>query len=183
MDPIDELVVKSLRRFLEDLGPKRWKGREKDAVSMFAMGPLVEVMRLTNSPLTDVRQIGVEVAVDQKFKGSTERASKARANKDLVIWKESCSTAWSTPSGKAPVVLAVLEWKVDCDQKGNAVSAKEKIEMQKWLKGFAGQHREAIGFGVYLDLRSNPKKSHKLERFQGEGEPLDWTHHLLGESR
>ena len=144
MASIDAIIVSSLRRFLHEVESKKWRGRERDAVSLFAFGALLHELK-HGLPRFDARQIGIEVALNQGFK--RPRGGKERANKDLVIWRKPFSTAWS---GGSP--LAVLEWKVDSEEKSASVNARELKTMRSWLTSYLARNRATRGYGFHLQL-------------------------------
>ena len=104
-----------------------WWGRENEVVNLFAHRFLAAQVG-TEGPLRSLRQVGIEVAVDQVA------GVKRWVRKDLVIWPESDMTAWSPNA----VPSVIVEWKrqlpATCDP--DAI----------WLKAFCTRYPKTVGY-------------------------------------
>lgn len=174
MDTLDKLIVSSLAVFLRELRERHekqrpWKGRERDAISLYAFGALLGEVQ-AGTILFDPRQIGIEVAVRQRF--SEEQGGKKRANKDLVIWPSPYMTAWPAQGCDAvPCPLAVLEWKVDSKQKSSTVNDTELAKMKAWLIKCTKENTTTRGYAIHLQIPSGEPPSLKAIRcYSNDGE-------------
>lgn len=140
---IDEVVRASLTEFVEDITLSSWKGREREAISLYAFGFLQKQFR-AGLILNDPTQIGIEVAVP-----SAERLNpKGRVCKDLILWAESKMTCWNEDWKATLYPLAIMEWKAYRQiHKRAEVSAKDV----RWLSDYSTLF-PIVGYAVALDL-------------------------------
>lgn len=158
MSDFDGLVVTSLQSFLSQAVARRWQGREREAVSLFAFG---EFLAAAKPLVGDPRQIGVEVAVPQV--PARGEAAKTFVNKDLVVWPAPYDSAFT---GASPLV--VMEWKVDAEVKSRRVTAPEFLETERWLEEFTllpGNERTS-GYAVHVSF-FRPARVVSLLAFRG----------------
>jgi hypothetical protein len=93
---IDTIVRDSLTEFVADVFGSSWKGREREAVSLYAFGYLQRQIR-KGGILRDPTQIGIEMTVPSK----KSLNPKERVCKDLVLWREPNMTCWNTGTADA----------------------------------------------------------------------------------
>jgi hypothetical protein len=112
----DSIVEQSLRLFYQDICSE-WCGRENEMVNLYALSHLAKQVR-PNTILSDVGQIGIEVAVRQlpkeallKWNPKAE-SPKKDVRKDLVIWPSARMSLWNAniPCNEP---LAIMEGKVN----------------------------------------------------------------------
>lgn len=148
MSALDEPVRSALKAFADDALDGSWSGRrEREAVSLFAFGPLLDQIS-QNGFLEDSSQIGIEIAIPQVTVGNEDQKSKkSQVCKDLVIWPEPRMTCWDQNGNPTIVPAAVLEWKFD----SNRVSRRDV----GWLKAFTSEYENCVGYAV----TANPPES------------------------
>lgn len=147
---IDRIVRASLMSFLEDVFRSSWKGREREAVSLYVLGHLQKQCG-EGKILRESTQIGIEAAVPS----SLELNPKGRVCKDLVLWREPKMTCWNERWEAVNPPLSIMEWKAF-----RLPSSKAQVYPQDvaWLKSystlfssiFAGH--PFVGYAVALDL-------------------------------
>jgi hypothetical protein len=81
LEEIDRAVRAAATEFVEAVFADGWRGREREAVSLFAIGYLIRQCR-PGTVLHSPTQVAIEAAVP----GVPELNPKGRVNKDLVIW-------------------------------------------------------------------------------------------------
>lgn len=146
LKPIDEIVRNSLTDFVEDIFGSNWKGREREAVSLYAFGYLQRHVH-GNSILRDATQIGIEVAVPSW----KEDNKKRQVNKDLIIWTEPKQTCWDSQWNLSNYPLVVMEWKVFHRGKTRPSMCIRDVD---WLQKYSERHQGLfVGYAVSLDLR------------------------------
>ncbi|MCE9582887.1 MAG: hypothetical protein K8T20_10365 [Planctomycetes bacterium] len=165
---LDAVIVSSLRSFLAEIAASGWQGREREAVSLYAFGALLDH---AGDLIANRRQIGIEVAVPQIVAGG-----KGRVNKDLVVWPGAHENAFS---GASP--LAVMEWKVDAEVKATRVSGPEFLETERWLEEFTAlpQNARTAGYAVHLSFYP-PVRAVSLSAFRN-GRRRELTHELTAQ--
>src|SRR6266550_3801870 len=89
MDQLDQFVRKSLEAFIGRVFATNWRGREREAISLYAFGFLQQFCG-SDPVLRDPTQIGIEATVSGI---ATNR--KGRVNKDLVVWPAPGMTCWN----------------------------------------------------------------------------------------
>ncbi len=147
---IDHLVRRSLGAFLTHVCDTRWLGRENEAVSLYALGFLLESSDSTSDTLTPT-QIGIEVAAaDAPSKGP-----RSQVRKDLVIWPEPRMNRWHPGRSARNRPLAILEWKVRRPGVGKPQGASHDLE---WLRRYSSSRARPgfVGYSVFLDLAVTP---------------------------
>lgn len=107
-----------------------WRGRENEAVNLFAHRFLAARVSETG-PLRSLRQVGIEVAVPQVVGGK-----KRYVRKDLVIWPEEDMTAWAGEG----IPAVVIEWKRGGPERCAADVA--------WLRAFCCRYPGVIGYSA-----------------------------------
>lgn len=142
MGSLDEPIRDALLDFTDTALDGTWSGRrEREAVSLFAFGPLLEQVG-SNGTLKDTAQIGLEVAVPQVPVGDEDdlENKKNQVCKDLVIWPEPAMTCWDEDGQPTAVPLAVLEWKYD-------QSSVSEYDVN-WLDAFTSEYPECTGYAI-----------------------------------
>ena len=140
---LDAVLHDSLRRFTADVFKSAWRGREREAISLYAFGYLtIECHR--GAVLEHASQIGIEVAVPQ-LPGAKR---KRQVCKDLVTWPRPMMTCRNKDG--APVIhpLAVLQWKT-----GTAPVANDDF---RWLSGYSRRNPGVAAYAVALNLWGRP---------------------------
>lgn len=137
MHKIDNTIKAAISKFTEYVFSTSWKGKEREAVSLFAFGFLLQQC-FPEGVLYDPAQIGIEVRVPK----APTLGIKREICKDLVIWSSPCATCWS--EGEQPV--AILEWKVNFPRifPGDV----------EWLIDFSTGRPDFIGYAITLDLEN-----------------------------
>jgi hypothetical protein len=159
MKTLDDIIRRSLRAFLDYINEHRWKGRENEAVSLYAFGFLQKGCSMEGS-LHDPMQIGIEVGA-----ADTPKSKNSQVRKDLVIWKVPGANRWH-PTYQESEPLAIIEWKVwrpDMDRRPSTKADK------KWLSEHCGEHTGTVGYSIFLDLTDHPAKL-KLIRVDSTGD-------------
>ncbi|WP_421808757.1 hypothetical protein [Flagellimonas sp.] len=142
---MEKLLKQALNEFFLEISNEKWPGKERELVSRFAFSTLVNKTGLIPE-FFDSGQIGLEVRVKQ-VPGENK---KEFVCKDLVIWKEPNSNAWTT--SKVPV--AILEWKHN-----NGKPSKYDID---WLKEFTPINPDCIGIALNIDTKDKYKLTSTL---------------------
>ena len=156
MSQIDEVVERSLRSFTADVfGRTDWQGKEREAVSLFAFGHLINECN-PKGVLFDKAQLGIEVRVRQP----DPTRAKDRCCKDLVIWPRPGAT-WMDTSRLSRCL------------NGRPASRRFKYELD-WLKHFTKAYPETTGYAVSLDKKQRNFQL-SVSRVQGgKIQPPDW---------
>lgn len=141
---LDGAIRGSLTEFFREVCASRWRGREREAVSLYAFGYLLKQCR-PGRVLQDPAQIGIEVAVPGA--GSTNR--KKQVCKDLVIWAVPRTTCWDENGAVTRAPMAILEWKVTRKRQGVKAPCKRDVD---WLLRFSSEWRGFTGYVVSLAL-------------------------------
>ncbi len=140
MDALEELIAESLREFTAFIIRTGWRGREREAVSLYAFGFLVPRCR-PDGVLREPTQIGLDVAVPQ-LPGP---ARKALVCKDLVIWPEPAGNCWDEAGKTTRKPIAVLEWKARTE----SISTYD----EQWLQEFSAESPTFVGFAISIHPR------------------------------
>jgi len=163
MTSLSDQLHEAFSLFAEELTRLRPYARERELVSLFAFGPLVSVCR-EGRPLSDPRQIGIEVAVPPS-------GSKPQTNKDLVIWPEPWQTLWNEDGEHAHFPLAILEWKGGMAASASAVSQRERSAIAAYLAAQSAPPRTTEGYFVHV-TGSPSEWSVAVTRYaRGESDP------------
>lgn len=147
---IDRIVRSSLIEFVEDVFRSSWKGREREAVSLYVLGHLQKQCS-EGTILREPTQIGIEAAVPS----SLDLNPKGRVCKDLVLWREPKMTCWNERWEAMNPPLSIMEWKAF-----RLPSSKAQIYSQDvaWLKSYSALFSSMfagypfVGYAVALDL-------------------------------
>ncbi|MBK7974143.1 MAG: hypothetical protein IPK07_12990 [Deltaproteobacteria bacterium] len=135
---LDDLIRDSLTEFVESVSASGWRGREREAVSLFAFGHLVPRCGPGNL-LESPTQIGIEVAVPQH----PGARAKRQVCKDLVLWPLPAMTCWDQPGRPTRRPIAILEWKT----RGRMVSSSDV----EWLTAFSRTSSHFVGYALRFD--------------------------------
>jgi len=148
MDSIDESVRSALNTFVDDALDGSWSGqREREAVSLFAFGALLDHINADNS-LRDARQVGLEVPVPQVIMDGEDSANKKnQVCKDVVIWPEPRMTCWDENQNPTNSPIAIIEWKFDRASIYNGDV--------NWLETFVEKYPDCIGYAVTANQPSS----------------------------
>ena len=141
---VDQVVRESLADFFRWLCSSQWRGREREAVSLYAFGFLQRRFGV-GRVLHDPAQIGIEVAVP----GIDSVNRKQQVCKDLVVWGAPGMTCWDESGAPTKAPLAILEWKVS--RKGQKEVVPSKYDLD-WLGRFSCEWRELAGYALILAL-------------------------------
>ncbi len=128
MTSLSELIRMSLSEFAHFLRGSQWRGREREAVSLYACSYL-------QHHLDDPRRICIEGAVP----GLQGLNAKRQVCKDLVIWPAAAMTTWDSDWNPAHVPAAVLEWKLF---RKASVPPNFSAHDGGWLREFSRQNPE-----------------------------------------
>lgn len=135
---LDVLIRDSLTEFVESVSASSWRGREREAVSLFAFGHLVPRCG-PGSILESPTQIGIEVAVPQH----PGARAKRQVCKDLVLWPCSAMTCWDERGRPTRRPIAILEWKTQ-----GRMAAAFDVE---WLTRFSQTASSFVGYSLRFD--------------------------------
>lgn len=138
LDPLEAIIRDSLLDFAREVARSGWRGREREAVSLFAFRFLLPQCR-QGTPLFDPAQIGLEVAVPQ-LPGP---GRKPQVCKDLVIWPEPAMVCWDGDGRPVHQPAAILEWKTR--------TKKVSLSDEAWLCEYSALASGFIGFAIALD--------------------------------
>lgn len=133
-DSLEQLLRAALTSFANDLKGTHWPGKEREAVSLFAMGYLVPRCA-AGARLHDPRQIGIEVRVPQISTGAKDQVCK-----DLIIWPEPGMTCWNKDGNPQNIPLCVMEWKW-----GTKSFCNDDLD---WLSEFTRLHSSCEGYAI-----------------------------------
>ncbi len=125
-----------LTDFFSEIQKDEWVGKERELVSRFAFSKLVS--NINSIPeFYNPAQIGIEVRVKQ----TPGLNKKEFVCKDLIIWKEPNSTAWTTNN----IPLVIMEWKHN-----NGEPYKNDIT---WLEEYTDLNKSCFGIAVNIDTK------------------------------
>ena len=163
----DEAIRPALKSLAYDTLDGSWSGRrEREVVSLFAFGPLLDQMDQSGF-LTDTGQVGIEIAIPQVAVGDENtQAKKDQVCKDLVIWPEPQMTCWDQDGNPTKAPAAVIEWKYG--QKGIYQGDVD------WLKAFTEEYSECVGYAVTAD-QSRSDFTLSCTRVTGGEEEPEWV--------
>jgi hypothetical protein len=139
-DELGVIIRESLIQLAQQVMRTGWRGREREAVSLYAFGFLVPKCQ-PGSPLHDPTQIGLDVAVGQ-LQGPNR---KNQVCKDLVIWPKPAMVCWDETGSPKHQPIAILEWK--------ARTAKVSNYDEEWLRGYSSGAPDFQGYAISLDPR------------------------------
>ncbi|MBZ5678920.1 MAG: hypothetical protein LAO24_02315 [Acidobacteriia bacterium] len=153
---LDSIVEQSLRSFYSEICSLGWCGREREMVSLFALGHLAQHC-YPNGPLR-LTQMGIEVAVPQL---PGERKKKDVC-KDLVIWPEDKMTCWNDKFDLCREPMAVLEWKANYvkNSRDHAKNRREHESDIQWLRDTSNRivACDFVGYAVLIESACSPKE-------------------------
>ena len=156
---IDTLIENSLRSFIEDIFDQSWYGKEREAVSLYALGYLANYCQ-PQTILYNPTQIGIEVRVPK----ATGLGKKAEICKDLVIWPRPGMTCWTKEKRVENYPLAILEWKVNQSRVFN-----DDVE---WLRAFSvSASTPFTGYALCVDLKQRHFRLSCTKIQEGKTEP------------
>ena len=141
---LDMIIRIAAEEFVTAVFSSRWRGREREAISLFAFGYL-QRRCVAGSILSDPTQIAIEACVP----GVLQLNPKERVNKDLVIWPRPGMSLWDENWDERHEPLTVMEWKVFRPQtKAPSLSGYDL----DWLKKYSETRAEFVGYAIWLDL-------------------------------
>ena len=135
---LEVIIRESLTQFAQEVARTNWRGREREAVSLYAFGFLVP-WRRPGGILHDPSQIGLDVAVGQ-LPGPNK---KKQVCKDLVIWPEPAMVCWDKAGSPTHQPLAIIEWKVR--------TKKFSAYDEKWLCDYSSGAPQFTGYAISLN--------------------------------
>lgn len=139
MTKLDAIIRTSLTRFTDFVFTSKWYGKEREAVSLYAFGFLIDECA-SGTCLYDKQQIGIEVRVPKP----TSFGRKSEVCKDLVIWPSPRMTCWNEQRESVIYPVSVMEWKA------NRTTTFER-DLQ-WLTAFAHDVPDFVGYATTFDL-------------------------------
>jgi hypothetical protein len=176
---LDEIISASLRSFYEDISTSNWRGREREMVSLFALGHLSQHC---DGPL-HLNHIGIEVAVRQ-LPGDKRRENVC---KDLVIWPERRMTCWDGDGQMQNEPLAIMEWKVnhflntrehDRNRRDHVADATvrpvgARLTDVQWLQATSNRlsGRDFVGYAVLVESARTQKELRSIRVCGASNEP------------
>lgn len=168
MKAVDEPVRSALVTFADDVLGGTWNGRrEREAVSMFAFGPLLKQVA-PDGFLEDPMQIGIEFPIPQvTLPGEDGDGKKAQVCKDVVIWDQPLTTCWDSGGDPTNPPSAVIEWKFSSNQ----ISERDVA----WLEAFTSEYPESVGYAVTGNPRGSEFSLSCTRVAAGRAEPR-WIH-------
>lgn len=168
MFAVDAAVRPALETLAHDILDGSWSGqREREAVSLFAFGPLLNQVD-RNGFLSDSGQVGIEIAIPQVPVGDEDmQRKKTQVCKDLVIWSEPHMTCWDRDGNPTKAPAAVIEWKYS--QRGVYQGDVD------WLKAFTDEYSNCVGYAVTADQSSSEFTLSCTRVVNGQDEP-EWVH-------
>ncbi|MBT8319251.1 MAG: hypothetical protein KJP01_03900 [Gramella sp.] len=131
-----EFLKHKLTEFFYEIQQNEWYGKERELVSRFAFSKLVSNINSTPE-FYDPAQIGIEVRVKQ-IEGIKK---KEFVCKDLIIWKQPNSTAWT----KHNIPIVIMEWKHNNGQPYNK-------DIQ-WLEEYTSINKSCFGIALNIDTK------------------------------
>jgi len=162
---LDGLIRSTISEFTAAIFDSGWRGREREAVSLYAAG-FLQPRCLPGALLRDPTQVAIEVAVP----GVLSLNPKGRVNKDLVIWPEPRMTLWDKNWAAVNEPLAVLEWKVFRLATRPPRVSDHDVE---WLTAFSGSRDRFVGYAVTIDLAGRSFRT-RVARFSRGNIEAEW---------
>jgi hypothetical protein len=163
---LDSIVGQSLRSFYSEIcSLPDWRGREREMVSLFALGHLAQHCN-PNGPMR-LTQMGIEVAVPQ-LPGDRKTRDVC---KDLVVWPEDKMTCWNADGKICHEPMAVMEWKVNyaSNRPTHAKNRRDHLRDIQWLRDTSNRlaERDFVGYAVFIE---NTKELTCTRICRGKGE-------------
>lgn len=138
---IDRYVEDSLIEFSDWYLSCNWYGKERDCVNLFAHNFLASGID-PGAAIKHLGQIRIESPVPQP---TPMRFKRYAAAKDLVIWKDSLTTAWDENYQAVNSPLLVMEWKTK--RIGNKSERYDDHDTD-WLEQFTKENSKSYGYLV-----------------------------------
>ncbi|MGA8430383.1 MAG: hypothetical protein WB729_11225 [Candidatus Sulfotelmatobacter sp.] len=157
---LDSIVEQSLRSFYEDICSLEWCGRENEMVNLYALGHLAKQC-VPGTILSELTQLGIEVAVRQLPPDDEHRGRRQTVRKDLVIWPSARMTLWKSdvPHNEP---LAIMEWKVNhiFNHAVHQENRREHLLDVRWLQETSNRlcGRDFLGYAVLIESMGTAKK-------------------------
>lgn len=151
---LDSIIEQSLRSFYEDISSE-WCGRENEMVNLYALGHLAKHC-VAGTILTELTQLGIEVAVCQLPPDPKHTGRRKTVRKDLVIWPKGRMTLW--PQNEP---LAIMEWKVNhvFNHAAHQKNRREHEDDIQWLRETSVRVAgDFIGYAVLVEGTRNPRE-------------------------
>ena len=167
-DELGMVLAAALTAFHRRIVATGWRGREREAVSLFAFAELAAACR-DDGPLFDPAQIGIEVAVPQ-----LPGTGKQQVCKDLVIWPRPGMTCWDHDRVPSLAPSAIIEWKANGFPNAKSGSRNQSADRQ-WLSAWTRIHPTSLGFAAMLQFRDTGV-SLKVDRVAAGRITDDWLH-------
>lgn len=163
----DKTIRSALAAFSDSL-ESGWDGRrEREAVSLFAFGPLLNQLD-QNGFLRHPLQIGLEVPIPQvTLAGEDSDGKKNQVCKDLVIWNIPRMTCWDKEGNPTIAPDVVMEWKFSDD----SISERDV----KWLQAFTSDYPDCVGYAVTGNRPGSAFTVSCSRVYAGEVKP-EWVH-------
>ena len=136
----EKIIESSLMDLDNFLRHSDWFGRENEIINLFAHKFLA--MRLGQTPLMSLTQIGIEVAVKQIH---DRNKGKKFVRKDLVLWPMEDQTVWRSHENSFNVPAAIIEWKIN-----NESNCKYDID---WLTKYTLENHDCLGYSVCVHIK------------------------------
>ena len=156
-------LQQALTAFFTAVDRDGWRGREREAVSLFAFEFLVP--HALGAVLECASQIGIECAVPQ-----VTTVGKHQVCKDLVIWPRPRMTVWDQRQEPTRSPSAIMEWKVV----GYPGQARLRVEHHletdiAWLERFTSRYPTCLGVAVGIHWGHPSRlKARRVERGRAE---------------
>lgn len=168
MSEYDETVCLALTAFADHELDGSWSGkREREAVSLFSFGALTQQAQ-PYGPLSDPRQIGLEVPVPQVVLDNEDaERKKNQVCKDVVIWPEPRMTCWDSSNDPTVPPAAIIEWKFD-----RASIYDDDVE---WLEAFTTEYPNCVGYAVSANQPSS-RFTLSCTRVSTQQRQPEWIH-------
>jgi hypothetical protein len=152
---IDRFIEEALLAFTEwYIDADDWYGKERDCVNRFAHGFLGKDVG-SNAAIKNVEQIRIECAVPQPRVAGKKRYSRIAACKDIVIWRDALSTAWSRDWMPVNFPWVVMEWKTF--RKGTPRGEYDAHDIE-WLELFTAEKPVSYGYLVQVYAGEKAKR-------------------------
>jgi hypothetical protein len=139
---LDRAIREALVSFAAIALRPDWRGREREAISLFAFRFLLPHFN-GRFPLRHPAQLGIEVCVP----GVRGKNPKGRVNKELVIWGSHSMSCWDEGWEVAYAPRAVLEWTYTRTPARWRAHWRRDIE---WLRDFTAERRGCVGYAIAL---------------------------------
>lgn len=162
---LDSLIRSTLTAFTDAIFASEWRGREREAVSLYAIG-FLQPRCTAGGLLHDPTQVAIEVTVP----GVPSLNPKGRVNKDLVVWPEPRMTVWNGAWQVVNEPLAILEWKVF---RSNTRAPRVSEHDLEWLVAFSRDRARFVGYGVTVDLAERGFRT-RVARCRRGAAQQDW---------